>query len=75
MSSYWKVRVDCYYKTRQSQPTPKRKVRFFLCEAEDYDAAKVIALNFAERTSAFGPLLVGMEAPEVYSAKLPMELT
>lgn len=75
MSKYWKVRVDCYYKTRHSQVTPKRKVRYILCQAVDYDAARVIALEYAEKTAAFGPLLVGIEATEVASAKLPLEVS
>lgn len=74
MSKYWKVRVDCYYKTRHSQQTPKRKIRFIICCADDHEQARHDALEYANRTAAFGPLLVGIEAPEVASAKLPFEL-
>lgn len=71
---YWTAMVYLYYKNKPSQPKPKREVMMVLCQAADTDGAEVIARKFAGQHARFGPLLVGMEVPAIYSQTLPMSI-
>lgn len=69
----WKVRVNCYYKTRSLQKVPKCKIRWFLVYATQ-DTVYEVAVEFAQKTWTLGPLLTGIEATAAFTATIPYEL-